>query len=271
MGTVFKALDLRKLEASDRRPYVAIKVLNLQFRGNPKSLIALQREARKAQTLAHRNIVTVYDFDRDGSVVYLTMEYLSGQPLSRMLRNPNFKGMPFARGLPDLQGHGERARLRARTRLRALRLQAGQRVSHRYRRSQGDRLRHRARVPAAGRGNRGDHLRSRQSRRADARVREPGDAGASRARSARRRLRARLHHLRTADRQASVRPRARDAGAQREHEAAASRQSRQQAMAGDQGGAVVRPRNAHADRRAVSRRVERGAARRRRGRRRSRR
>ncbi|WP_370650691.1 hypothetical protein [Caballeronia sp. SL2Y3] len=44
MGTVYKALDLRKLEASGRRPYVAIKVLNLQFRGNPKSLIALQRE-----------------------------------------------------------------------------------------------------------------------------------------------------------------------------------------------------------------------------------
>ncbi|SAL68789.1 serine/threonine protein kinase [Caballeronia humi] len=104
MGTVYKALDLRKLEASDRRPYVAIKVLNLQFRGNPKSLIALQREARKAQTLAHRNIVTVYDFDRDGSVVYLTMEYLSGQPLSRMLRNPNFKGMPFSEAFPIFKG-----------------------------------------------------------------------------------------------------------------------------------------------------------------------
>jgi eukaryotic-like serine/threonine-protein kinase len=104
MGTVYKALDLRKLEASDRRPYVAIKVLNLQFRGNPKSLIALQREARKAQQLAHRNIVTVYDFDREGSIVYLTMEYLSGQPLSRMLRNPNFKGLPFAEAFPIFKG-----------------------------------------------------------------------------------------------------------------------------------------------------------------------
>jgi len=104
MGTVYKALDLRKLEASDRRPYVAIKVLNLQFRGNPNSLIALQREARKAQQLAHRNIVTVYDFDRDGQVVYLTMEYLSGQPLSRLLRNPNFKGMPFPEVFPIFKG-----------------------------------------------------------------------------------------------------------------------------------------------------------------------
>jgi serine/threonine protein kinase len=104
MGTVYKALDLRKLEASDRRPYIAIKVLNLQFRGNPKSLIALQREAKKAQTLGHRNIVTVYDFDRDGPVVYLTMEYLSGQPLSRILRAPEFKGMPYAQALPIFKG-----------------------------------------------------------------------------------------------------------------------------------------------------------------------
>jgi hypothetical protein len=104
MGTVYKALDLRKLEASDRRPYIAIKVLNLQFRGNPKSLIALQREAKKAQTLGHRNIVTVYDFDRDGPVVYLTMEYLSGKPLSRILRAPDFKGMPYAQALPVFKG-----------------------------------------------------------------------------------------------------------------------------------------------------------------------
>jgi eukaryotic-like serine/threonine-protein kinase len=104
MGTVYKALDLRKLEASDRRPYIAIKVLNLQFRGNPKSLIALQREAKKAQALGHRNIVTVYDFDRDGPVVYLTMEYLSGKPLSRILRAPDFKGMPYAQALPIFTG-----------------------------------------------------------------------------------------------------------------------------------------------------------------------
>ncbi|GJH36552.1 protein kinase [Paraburkholderia hospita] len=104
MGTVYKALDLRKLEASDRKPYLAIKVLNTQFRGNPKSLIALQREARKAQVLAHRNIVTVYDFDRDGAIVYLTMEYLSGKPLSQILRTQDFKGMPVQSALPIVRG-----------------------------------------------------------------------------------------------------------------------------------------------------------------------
>ncbi|TCW84338.1 protein kinase [Burkholderia sp. SRS-46] len=107
MGTVYKALDLRKLEASDRKPHIAIKVLNVQFRGQPTSLIALQREARKAQTLAHRNIVTVYDFDRDGPLVYLTMEYLSGKPLSKVLRAPGFAGMPLDAALPIIAGMGQ--------------------------------------------------------------------------------------------------------------------------------------------------------------------
>ena len=106
MGTVYKALDLRKLEASDRKPYIAIKVLNMQFAAHPKSLMALQREARKAQQLAHRNIVTVYDFDRDSSTVYLTMEFLSGKSLNRVLRAPDFEGMPYAKALPIITGMG---------------------------------------------------------------------------------------------------------------------------------------------------------------------
>jgi len=106
MGTVYKALDLRKLEASDRKPHIAIKVLNVQFRGHPKSLITLQREAKKAQALAHPNIVRVYDFDREGPVVYLTMEYLAGKPLSQVLRAPGFTGMPYAEALRIVTGIG---------------------------------------------------------------------------------------------------------------------------------------------------------------------
>ncbi len=94
MSTVYKALDRRKLEADDRNPYVAVKVLNLEFRSHPQSLMALQREAKKSQSLAHPNIVRVYDFDRDGSTVYMTMEYLSGKSLAQVLRAPDFKGMP---------------------------------------------------------------------------------------------------------------------------------------------------------------------------------
>ncbi len=94
MSTVYKALDRRKLEADDRNPYVAVKVLNMEFRSHPQSLIALQREAKKSQSLAHPNIVRVYDFDRDGSTVYMTMEYLAGKSLAQILRAPGFRGMP---------------------------------------------------------------------------------------------------------------------------------------------------------------------------------
>ena len=107
MGTVYKALDLRKLEASDRHPYIAIKVLNVQFQGHPKSLIALQREARKAQTLAHANIVQVYDFDRDGSMVYVTMEYLPGKSLGQLLRAPDFRALPFEEAMKIVRGMGK--------------------------------------------------------------------------------------------------------------------------------------------------------------------
>lgn len=87
MGKVFKARDLRKEEAHDRNPYVAIKVLNDSFKDHPQAFIALQREAKKAQTLAHPNIVNVFDFDRDGDTVYMTMEYLEGDSLDKIIRS----------------------------------------------------------------------------------------------------------------------------------------------------------------------------------------
>jgi len=104
MSTVYKALDRRKLEADDRYPYVAVKVLNLEFRAHPDSLIALQREAKKSQSLAHPNIVRVYDFDRDGSTVYMTMEYLPGESLAQILRAPGFKGFPRDEAMRILEG-----------------------------------------------------------------------------------------------------------------------------------------------------------------------
>lgn len=93
MGTVYKARDLRKEEAQDRNPYVAIKTLNEDFKRHPQALRALQREARKAQALAHPNIVTVYDFDRDGTDVYMVMELLEGEPLDRLIKRSEGAGI----------------------------------------------------------------------------------------------------------------------------------------------------------------------------------
>lgn len=92
MGQVFKARDLRKVEAQDDNPWVAIKFLGDDFSRHPKALISLQREAKKSQQLAHPNVLTVYDFDRDGDRVYMTMELLQGSPL------PGWNSINFSDG-----------------------------------------------------------------------------------------------------------------------------------------------------------------------------
>jgi serine/threonine protein kinase len=103
MGVVYRAVDRRKQEAQDRDPYVAIKILNDEFRRHPSSLIALQREARKAQTLAHPNVITVHDFDRDGTAVYMTMELLDGEPLNQTIAAHPY-GLPKEDALRAIRG-----------------------------------------------------------------------------------------------------------------------------------------------------------------------
>ncbi|MCD9027879.1 protein kinase [Luteimonas sp. BDR2-5] len=104
MGVVFLARDERKVEAQDRDPYVAVKVLNDEFRRHPDSLVALQRESRRSQRLAHDNIVRVYDFDKAGTIVYMTMEYIDGSDLRMLIRERAFNGMPLARARPLIEG-----------------------------------------------------------------------------------------------------------------------------------------------------------------------
>lgn len=79
MGSVYYALDLLKQEAGDDNPYVALKVMHPQIASAELTFMALQREAKRAQDLAHPNIVTVYDLDRVEGIVYMTMELLQGK------------------------------------------------------------------------------------------------------------------------------------------------------------------------------------------------
>ncbi|HYE48530.1 MAG TPA: serine/threonine-protein kinase [Azospirillaceae bacterium] len=106
MGKVYMALDLRKQEAADRKPYVAIKLLKENLREHPNSILAMQREARKAQELAHPNIIKVYDFDRDGNRFFITMELLTGRSLDRVIRAKDFVPMSPADAAPYVEGIG---------------------------------------------------------------------------------------------------------------------------------------------------------------------
>lgn len=94
MGIVYKAKDKLKVEAQDRDPYVAIKVLSDEFKTHPEAFISLQRESRKSQRIAHPNIVNVHDFDRDNDTVFMTMEFLDGSPLDQLIRQYKSTGLP---------------------------------------------------------------------------------------------------------------------------------------------------------------------------------
>ncbi len=86
MSRVFKAIDLRRVEAGATDPYVAVKVLTEPFNDYFGSIVALQREAHKLQSLGHPNIVRVIDCDRQDHTVFMTMEFLAGESLQKRLR-----------------------------------------------------------------------------------------------------------------------------------------------------------------------------------------
>lgn len=102
MGTVFKARDLRQVETGDADPWVAVKVINEAFCRHEHALVSLQQETKKTQRLSHPNIVTAYDFDRDGDIAFMTMELLQGQSLDQLLQQ-NKSGLVPSRALHILR------------------------------------------------------------------------------------------------------------------------------------------------------------------------
>ena len=86
MSRVYKAVDLRKVEAGAADPHIAIKILTVPFANYGDAMAVLSREAHSLQSLTHPNIVRVYDCDRDGEIVFMTMALLAGQSLFDKMR-----------------------------------------------------------------------------------------------------------------------------------------------------------------------------------------
>ena len=104
MGIVYRAVDRRRLEASHQQPYVALKLLSNEIRRGPDALRALEAEARRAQDLAHPNIVTIFDFDRDGANLFVVMELLQGRPLDAILKEAEPSGLGFDQSHSLIEG-----------------------------------------------------------------------------------------------------------------------------------------------------------------------
>jgi cephalosporin-C deacetylase-like acetyl esterase len=91
MGEVYRATDT-KLGRD-----VALKVLPPALGHDPERLVRFQREAKSLAALDHPGIVTVYSVEQadlpvsvDGTVHFLTMQLIDGQPLDRVLPEQGF-------------------------------------------------------------------------------------------------------------------------------------------------------------------------------------
>ena len=84
-GAVFKALDRFRTTLPDAQQYVALKILHAGGDCWKQILAKSRLEFHCAQALSHRNIVNVYELDHDGDVVFFTMEFLDGEPLSDVI------------------------------------------------------------------------------------------------------------------------------------------------------------------------------------------
>jgi serine/threonine protein kinase len=85
-GTVFQALDEYRLDIPPGGRKLAIKVLHTAATERAELLTQLRGQFQQLQLLSHPNIVRVFEFDRDGPIVFYTMELLNGPLLSRVLQ-----------------------------------------------------------------------------------------------------------------------------------------------------------------------------------------
>lgn len=65
---------------------VAIKVLRYDFKNEEELLHRFQREALSVTSLAHLNIVGIYDVGQDEDIHYIVMEYVEGQTLKEYIQ-----------------------------------------------------------------------------------------------------------------------------------------------------------------------------------------
>jgi serine/threonine protein kinase len=84
-GTVYKALDRHRAHLAEAARFVAVKVLKLDYQNRPEALAELEREFHQAQSLAHPNVVSVFDLDRDGDTYFVVMELLEGELLADVM------------------------------------------------------------------------------------------------------------------------------------------------------------------------------------------
>lgn len=65
---------------------VAMKVLRFDFSNDDEFIKRFRREAQSATSLAHPNVVSIYDVGEEDGIYYIVMEYVDGQTLKQYIQ-----------------------------------------------------------------------------------------------------------------------------------------------------------------------------------------
>lgn len=65
---------------------VAVKVLRMDFAEDEEFIRRFHREAQSATSLAHPNIVNIFDVGEEDTIYYIVMEYVDGQTLKQYIQ-----------------------------------------------------------------------------------------------------------------------------------------------------------------------------------------
>jgi formylglycine-generating enzyme required for sulfatase activity/tRNA A-37 threonylcarbamoyl transferase component Bud32 len=83
MSTVYKAVD------PNLQRTVAVKLIHPHLSQDPEFVRRFEKEATAVAQLRHPNIIQVYDFDHEGDVYYMVLEFVPGETLQTWLKRLN--------------------------------------------------------------------------------------------------------------------------------------------------------------------------------------
>jgi formylglycine-generating enzyme len=96
MSRVYKAVDLQAPAEPVERAVLAVKVLTRPFADPAGRFAALCAQVNRWRRLSHPNIVRLFDCERDGSIAFITMEYLDGDSTyAKLHRRPAVSPIPL--------------------------------------------------------------------------------------------------------------------------------------------------------------------------------
>jgi serine/threonine protein kinase/Flp pilus assembly protein TadD len=80
MGRVYRVLD-KKLDEE-----IAFKVIRPEIAKRREVIARFSSELKLARQVVHRNVARMFDLNEDGGIHYITMEYVRGENLKRLIR-----------------------------------------------------------------------------------------------------------------------------------------------------------------------------------------